>query len=230
MLNYLKRVFKVLLYKYRFKGKISADLSVNIGGGSIFEGNNKLHYNSTFQGKLGYGSYIGPSSKIYGKVGRFTSIAPNVVVNNGFHPFKEPFVSTSPVFFSKRKQTKVSFADRQLFTEVLYADKDNKYPVIIGNDCWIGQNVFLAGGVTIGDGALVMAGAVVVKDVPSYAIAGGVPAKIIDYRYNKETIQFLQSVKWWDRDIDWLKTNAKLMTDLEKFKIYFNKTELNFHE
>lgn len=60
-------------------------------------------------------------------------------------------------------------------------------------------------GVHIADGAIIAAGAVVTKDVPPYAIVGGVPAKIIKYRFDEETIRRLLAVKWWDKDINFIK-------------------------
>ncbi len=94
---------------------------------------------------------------------------------------------------------------------------------IIGNDCWIGENVFYVGGITIGDGAVVLAGAVVTKDVPPYAIVGGVPAKVLKYRYDDDTIQFLLRIKWWNNSIEWLRENWQLMTDIDKLKEYYTK-------
>ena len=73
--------------------------------------------------------------------------------------------------------------------------------VSIGNDVWIGAGAFLKGGVTIGDGAIVAAHAVVTKDVPPYAIVGGVPAKIIRYRFDEATIRELLDLRWWDYDL-----------------------------
>ena len=73
----------------------------------------------------------------------------------------------------------------------MFVDNDNKWIVNIGHDCWIGEHVFMVGGVTVNNGAVVLAHAVVTKDVPPYAIVGGIPAKVIGYRYDEETIAFL---------------------------------------
>ncbi len=67
----------------------------------------------------------------------------------------------------------------------------------IGNDVWLGHGAFLRAGVTIGDGAIIAAGAVVTRDVPPFAIVGGVPAKIIRYRFDAATIERIQRLRWW---------------------------------
>jgi acetyltransferase-like isoleucine patch superfamily enzyme len=69
--------------------------------------------------------------------------------------------------------------------------------VIVGNDVWLGANSVVLPGLTVGDGAVIGAGAVVTKDVPDYAVAVGVPAKIIRFRFDEETINDLKSLKWW---------------------------------
>ena len=67
----------------------------------------------------------------------------------------------------------------------------------VGNDVWIGRHCIIMDGVTIGDGAIVATGAVVTKDVPPYAVVGGVPAKIIKYKFPQEMIDRLLEIKWW---------------------------------
>ena len=66
------------------------------------------------------------------------------------------------------------------------------------NDVWIGYEAVILAGVTIGDGAIIGARAVVTKDVPPYTIVGGVPAKFIRKRFSDDTINELLSMRWWD--------------------------------
>jgi hypothetical protein len=70
--------------------------------------------------------------------------------------------------------------------------------IVIGSDSWVAFGSYVLSGVTIGDGAVVAAGAVITKDVPPYAIVGGNPAKLITYRHSEEQIAALLEIKWWD--------------------------------
>ena len=79
--------------------------------------------------------------------------------------------------------------------------------VIIGNDVLISLNAIILEGVTIGDGAVIAAGAIVTKDVKPYEIVGGVPAKHIKYRFSDDKIKSLLKLKWWDWDIEVIKKN-----------------------
>ena len=90
-------------------------------------------------------------------------------------------------------------------------------PVIIGNDVLISLNAVILEGVTIGDGAVIAAGAVVNKDVKPYEIVGGVPAKHIGYRFSEDEISALEQIRWWDRDADWVRKNRKLFSDIDGF-------------
>ena len=86
---------------------------------------------------------------------------------------------------------------------------DNKGDIIIGNDVWIGYEAVIMAGVTIGDGAIIGARAVVTKDVSPYTIVGGIPAKSIRKRYSEETIDLLTELKWWDWPEERIAKNIK---------------------
>ena len=90
------------------------------------------------------------------------------------------------------------YEEWQLKKEDVASAWDNKGDIVIGNDVWIGYEATILSGVTIGDGAIIGAKAVVTKDVPPYSVVGGVPAKKIKQRFDAETIQKLQQLKWWD--------------------------------
>lgn len=77
-----------------------------------------------------------------------------------------------------------------------------KGDIVIGNDVWLGRGCNVTSGVTIGDGAVVGAYAVVTKDVPPYAIVGGNPARHIRYRFDEEVIALLLELRWWELPIE----------------------------
>jgi acetyltransferase-like isoleucine patch superfamily enzyme len=158
--------------------------------------------------EMGDFSYISKNSQVYNtRIGKFTCIGPSVKTGLGLHPSSD-FVSSHPVFYSTLRQSQVAFVEKDLFEE---------FPVTeIGNDVWIGANAVVRDGVKIGDGAIIGAGAVVTKDIPPYAIVGGVPAKLIRYRFSPEEIGFLQQFKWWDKDIDWLRANKDLFLNIKE--------------
>ncbi len=160
--------------------------------------------------ELGDFSYVARNCQIYQtKIGKFTCIGPNVNTGMGAHPSAE-FVSSHPLFYSTLGQSSgLVIVEKNLFDE---------FPeTVIGNDVWIGNNVTIKYGVTIGDGAIIGSGAVVTRDVEPYSIVGGVPAKIIKYRFEKEQIAFLQKFKWWDKNLEWIKANKELFRNIEKF-------------
>ena len=212
----IRKEILFLRNKRKFHGIVRFSRTVKIVEGSSFEGSDSIGDRSTFAGRMGYGSYMCENCHIVGDIGRFTSIAAEVRSAQGVHPTGAPFATTSPMFYSLRKQTMTTFATEQRFDEL-------KPPVKIGNDCWIGTRVFLAGGVTVGDGAILLAGAVVTKDIPPYAVAGGVPARILRYRYDEETMAFLKQARWWDKPLDWLRDNSHLLCDIEQLKKVLNE-------
>lgn len=86
-----------------------------------------------------------------------------------------------------------------------------KGDIIVGNDVWFGYDSFVRGGVTIGDGAIIAARAVVVKDVPPYAIVAGNPGKIVKMRFDDNTIKRLLQIAWWDWDIEKINRHLPLI-------------------
>lgn len=213
------------LWQKRHNGKkVKFCYSTHISYRCGFEGMNMVGPHTDFFGSLGYGSYIGGGGMVSAEVGRFTSIGPNCRYINATHAYKAPFATTCPLFFSKSNGNNPqgkTFATEQMIEEFKFYDKARELVNKIGNDCWLGSNVTLIGGVEIHDGAVVLANAVVTKDVLPYAIVGGVPAKVIGYRYDDETIQFLQKIKWWNNQPEWFEKNWRLLNDIEALKEYF---------
>ena len=129
-------------------------------------------------------------------IGSFCSIAGRVNIGLPHHDLD--YVSTSPVFLEEANYMRTNFASNP---------PPEERRVSIGNDVWIGENAIILGGVKVGNGAVIAAGAIVTKDVPPYAIVGGVPAKVIKYRFDNETIRELEEIKWWEWDKEKIKKN-----------------------
>jgi acetyltransferase-like isoleucine patch superfamily enzyme len=164
-------------------------------------------YNIQFSAIGGY-SYVSENSYISNtEIGKFCSIGPNLICGWGIHPTNG--ISTSPMFYSTKKQNGVTWSKEDKIKE--------RKPIKIGNDVFIGINVTILDGVNIGDGAVIGAGAVVSKDIPPYAIAVGSPIKIIKYRFEVKQIEKLLKIKWWNFDKEQLQDVEKMFFDVDAF-------------
>lgn len=96
------------------------------------------------------------------------------------------------------------------FGELAHSEAASKGHIVLGNDVWIGVNAIILSGVKVGHGAAIAAGAVVTNDVPPYAIVGGVPAKVIRYRFTPDQIEALLRIEWWNWPIEKIRENLSL--------------------
>ena len=163
--------------------------------------------------QLGDYSYVAKNCSIsYCSIGKFCSIGPSFCCGLGMHPING--ISTAPMFYSTSRQNGVALCKE--------SKTEEKKQTIIGNDVFVGANVTVLDGVTIADGAVIGAGAVVVGDIPPYAVAVGVPAKVVKYRFDEATIRALLEKQWWNGTEEELKKVEQGFWDVEK---YLKETE-----
>jgi len=136
------------------------------------------------------------------EIGSFCSIARNVAIYESFH---NPDRTTT--YFIERNVLK---------TEELEDAEISKGKIDIGNDVWIGDSAILLSGISIGDGAIIAAGAVIASSVPPYAIVAGNPARIIRYRFSDRKIDELMSIKWWDWSEEKIIQESSFLTEVHK--------------
>lgn len=165
-----------------------------------FEGGNRVAISTKIKNcNLGFGTYIGPNGEFYStNIGKFCCIGSRVNTILGTHPIDN--ISMHPAFYSTDLQAGFTFVKKKTYSDTLPS-------INIGNDVWIGSDVKILGGVKIGDGAVIATGAILTKDIPSYEVWGGVPAKKIKDRFEKEKKEELLRIKWWDKDLEWIKAN-----------------------
>ena len=170
--------------------------------GVIVMGVGSKVFKSHLEGKIFIGRYTsisGPNTDLIAKinsitVGNFCSIARNVSVQEMSH----------------RTDSLTSYFIFQHVFKEKNLDETSKGAITIGSDVWIGTQTVILSGVKIGNGAIIAANSVVTKDVPDFAIVGGVPAKIIKYRFEQPIVEKLLVLKWWDWDLNKIINNKKL--------------------
>lgn len=194
------------------------DTSLSLGGDLIFDSGLEVHPYSAFQYEgnvlfsMGAFSYVrsclggaeGRSNVQNVRIGRYCSIADNVRVFQADHDINNFTTSTyiygAPSFRRESWMVKERAKEHGRHMKLASGRESVCKEVRIGNDVWIGSHVALRPGVSVGDGSCIATGAVVTKDVPPYAIVGGVPARIIKYRFDDKTIERLLALGWWQYD------------------------------
>lgn len=123
-------------------------------------------------------------------IGRFCSIAcgAKFLFNSANHTLSSLSTYPFPIFYEEWGLEGTNVAEAW----------DNKGDIRVGNDVWIGYEAVILAGVTIGDGAIIGARALVTKDVPPYTVVGGVPARMLRRRFSDAVVGRLQSLQWWD--------------------------------
>jgi acetyltransferase-like isoleucine patch superfamily enzyme len=204
MYYFLKGKLKILIVKLKFRNaSVSFDSNISMDT-HLAEFTKVLSGTKIGASEIGRYTYVGINCNIErAKIGAFCSFGPEVICGSASHPLN--FISTYPGFYTKEAQGAEFFGYEHAFID--------KKEVVIGADVWIGTRAIILGGIEIGVGAVVAAGSVVTKSVPPYAIVGGVPAKVIKYRFSDETIEKLLASKWWETDIRTIKGNARFATD-----------------
>lgn len=193
---------------------VPKSLTVNKGSKSVRIINSNMDHismgegckliNCNVRGNVELGRFVsicGPGTRLSSAInkiiiGNFVSIAQNVDIQEFNH-----------------RTDKISsyFMARNIFDESLEYDILSKGDIIIEDDVWIGSNCSILSGVTIGRGSIVGAGSVVAKDLPPYSIAVGTPAKVIKKRFSEPTIEYIESLQWWQWDVDTIIKNKELL-------------------
>ena len=157
--------------------------------------------------ELGDYSYVERNAEaIYTRIGKFCAIAANARINALNHPIER--VSQHKITYRPNEYFLFAKVDKD------FRDARREAVVEIGHDVWIGHGAIVLPGIKIGHGAVVAAGAVVTKDVESFAVVAGVPAKRIKWRFPKSIRERIIALAWWDWPHEKLGEAAVDMRDL----------------
>lgn len=154
------------------------------------------------------------------KIGSFTSIGPNTVIQEAFH--RKKGISTYHMW-------------QNVFLGDVMQDIESKGDIEVEEDVWVGANSVILSGVKIGRGSIIGAGSIVTKNIPSYSIAAGNPANVIKTRFSPKVIQALEELKWWQLSTDQLNKTKEAFSldltkdeDIERLLLLFRTLEKNY--
>ncbi len=163
-----------------------------------------------------YSYVVDRSDVIYTDIGKFVNIASDVRINPGNHPME--WVSQHH-FLYRIKQYGLGEEDNQPFFNWRRLQR-----VTIGHDVWIGHKAIVLPGVTVGNGAVVAAGAVASRDVKPYSVVGGVPAKPLRSRFPEPIWRCLEEIQWWNWDHETIKERLDDFYDIRRFLDLYGNT------
>lgn len=181
------KIFKKIIFRLIRILKLKKGVYGNVGKKNKFGAYTFVSEGAT----IGNYNYVGPFSMINNaEIANYCSIGPNVKLGQAEH--SKSFLTTS-----------------QLISKDLINHSLNKSKTLINSDVWLAANVTVLQGVEIGVGAIIGANAVVTKNIPPYAIAVGIPAKVVSYRFDESTIDRLLDSKWYLNDLNRAKAILK---------------------
>lgn len=213
VITWMSISFFTITKRCKFEKNVRISLRTDLKNSYFGEYSNIVKNVQVANSKIGKRTSIGRFTKVRDSdIGEYCSISWDTTIGAVAHPFD--------------RLTSHAFTYRRQFGVVKDDSNLKSKRTTIGNDVWIGCNCVIISGVSIGNGAIVGAGAVVTSDVPPFAIVGGVPAKVIRYRFDKETVSMIEKIKWWDWSDSQIKDNIELFSKpinidiLKKMEMY----------